>query len=367
MKKRIGFFCFFILSQVLASFAQPSFDLVGFATLEGGTTGGQGGTEVKVSTFEDLKKYAEEVDTKYIIYVSGTLTGTGSIANKDYKGSIKVASNKTIEGVGSDALLKGVGLVVLNAHNVIIRNLRITLTGIKIPAEMDTVDIPGIYSAKGDEGRAQLLVNDGDCLSIKGTSKNVWIDHCEVFNEDPAVQTNIDLYDGLLDIKNQSAYVTVSWCYFHDHHKCSLVGSSDKDNFDRKTTFHHNYYKRIDERMPSYRYGTAHIFNNYYTDLRNDGINSRMGACLKIEGNSFESSKSPILTRSSKEEGKWDVKDNLFVNCTESQPTASTCDFGPVPYEYAKSLTPVKQVKETVMKYAGVGKLEMDKKHTGKK
>ena len=38
----------------------PDYSLVGFATLNGGTTGGEGGTEVTVSDFNELKRYAEE-------------------------------------------------------------------------------------------------------------------------------------------------------------------------------------------------------------------------------------------------------------------------------------------------------------------
>jgi pectate lyase len=107
------------------------------------------------------------------------------------------------------------------------------------------VEKSGVYSPIGDEGRPQILTNGGDCIAIQGVSKNIWIDHCEFFSEDPKVQTNIDLYDGLIDAKNGSQYITISWCYFHDHHKCHLIGSSDTDNYDRKITFHHNYYYNI--------------------------------------------------------------------------------------------------------------------------
>lgn len=34
----------------------PNFDMVGFATLEGGTTGGEGGETVYPTNFEELKR-----------------------------------------------------------------------------------------------------------------------------------------------------------------------------------------------------------------------------------------------------------------------------------------------------------------------
>jgi len=349
----------FIFLSILFFFfqaeAQYNSGPVGFAALNGGTTGGSGGKEVTVSNYADLKKYAEEPETKYVIHVEGTIIGSGSIAKGDYDGSIKVASNKTLLGVGNTALLKGMGIMVSNAHNIILRNLKVTLTGIHIPDSLVEKDIPGIYSAKGDEGRAQILVNAGDCISIQKQSTNIWIDHCEVFNEDPATQLNIDLYDGLIDIKNTSSFITISWCYLHDHHKCHLVGSSDKDEFDRKVTFHHNYYRNIDERLPSFRFGAAHIFNNYYENLRVGGINSRMGACLKIESNLFKDSKDPIGTRNSKTVGQWEVKDNKFDNCTGSMPDSSNCSLE-IPYEYKSVLTKVAALKELLLQHAGVEK-----------
>lgn len=360
-----SFILFLLLSVFRLSFAQNNKDLIGFATMNGGTTGGEGGTEVTVSDYAGLKKYAEEPETKYVILIQGTITGSGSIADKNYSGSVKVASNKTLLGVGNTALLKGVGLKMSNAHNVIVRNLKITLTGIAIPDSLVEKDIPGIYSAKGDEGRAQLLVNEGDCICIQKQSTNIWIDHCEVFNEDPAKQLNIDLYDGLIDIRNASSFITISWCYLHDHHKCHLVGSSDKDEFDRKVTFHHNYYRNLDERLPSFRFGAAHIFNNYYENLRVGGINSRMGACLKVEGNYFKDSKDPIGTRNSKVEGKWEVKGNKFEHCEGSMPESSNCSLE-IPYEYKSAWTKEAALKELLVKHAGVEKVSKNPKTEAK-
>jgi pectate lyase len=120
-------------------------------------------------------------------------------------------------------------------------------------------------------------------------SKNIWIDHCEIYNMigdcngDGKIDTkgdisggDIDWYDGLLDVKADSAYITVSWNYFHDAFKTSLIGSSDSDLYDRKITFHHNIYSNVDSRLPSYRGGTGHMFNNYYVNVLSSGINSRM-------------------------------------------------------------------------------------------
>jgi len=340
---RIRLVLFFYLCFFVGFAQQPDFSLVGFATQNGGTIGGQGGTEVYVSTYADLKSYCESANT-YIIYVTGTID-----AGAD-GGSIRPKSNKSIIGVGNNALLWGVGFTISGYNNIIIRNLRISMQGVTT-----RVDKSGVYSSTGDEGRPQILTNGGDCIAIQGTSKNIWIDHCEFFNEDPKVQTNIDLYDGLVDVKNGSQYITISWCYFHDHHKCHLIGSSDTDVGDRKITFHHNYYYNIKARLPLYRFGTAHIFNNYFYNCT-DAINTRMEACVYVEKNYFKNViGNTVYSKDSQLPGYAILVDNTFDNSTA--PSAGSCSNFIPTYTYSNVLHAVVSVPTIVTTYSGVGKI----------
>jgi pectate lyase len=318
-----------------------AFGIAGFATLNGGTDGGEGGPIATVTSFDQLKSHLES-PSKNIIKVEGR------IYNGNKGGRIKINSNKTLLGIGDDAFLDGIGLTISNTRNIIIQNIKISLVSIT-----DRSD-PAVYSPTGDEGRGQILVNGGDAISISNTSSNIWIDHCELYGEDPHVQTNQDLYDGLIDIKNSSAYITISWNYFHDHHKTHLVGSADTDNFDRTITFHHNYYHNVKSRLPLYRFGSAHIYNNYYANIGGSGIDSRMGACIKIENNVFESVKSPIIS-SGTIQGSYDTEGNSYLNISgRPAPGISTCSFTP-PYVYTAEN--IKTVKGNVTAKAGVGKL----------
>lgn len=104
-----------------ASLASAACDDIadGFASLNGGTTGGFGGTEVTVTTLEDLVSYAS-ADGPHIIKVSGTIT-------VDPEGEeIEVSSDKTIIGVGADAHIENGGFGIHGVSNVIVRNLRIS-------------------------------------------------------------------------------------------------------------------------------------------------------------------------------------------------------------------------------------------------
>jgi pectate lyase len=334
----------------------PDFSLAGFAALNDGTTGGEGGTEVIVNTYADLKTYAEEENTPYIIKISGSITGIGSVAGQDYEGSIAVESNKSIIGIDNTAFLDGVGLTMSGGSNIFIQNIKMSFISIAEAIPEGSHDIPGIYSEFGDEGRAQILVNGGDLISIRNTSRNIWIDHCELYSEDPEIQTNKDLYDGLIDIKNETGFITISWCYFHDHHKVHLVGSSDSDLYtDRKITFHHNWYENVNSRLPLYRGAVGHVFNNYMYMALGSCVNSRMSACIRVEKNYFENSKNTIMTS---DVGYAEIIDNKEVNCNFTEPYPGSCAAS-IEYTYYHVLTSsVDDVKDIVLQYAGVGKLD---------
>jgi pectate lyase len=277
--------------------------------------------------------------------IDGKISGAGKI-------DIKEVKNISVIGVDTRGELEGIGLNIYKSSNIIIRNLKIHHT----LAPLDGIGID--------------------------SSNHIWVDHCEIYNMigdcngDGKVDEkgdisggDVDWYDGLLDAKSTSEYITVSWNYFHDAFKTSLVGSSDSDDYDRKITFHHNFYENCKSRLPSYRGGTGHIFNNYYLNISGSAVNSRVGAKLRVEGNVFENvgsgsvdgttgcAEGPIGTYFSDTVGMWDVRDNQFINCKGNQPVTSTCSFTP-PYEYSQLLSPASGVKAMVMQYAGVGKLE---------
>ena len=320
-------FVFMLIFSALFAQAQPNFALVGFATQNGGTKGGQGGTTVTATTYAQLKSYAEST-TPYIIMVEGT------ISNGTPGGQIRIKSNKSIIGVGSTAFLSGVGLDVTSQNNIIVQNLKITLVGTSSPKD----------------------VNGGDCISISGTSKNIWIDHCELYSENPDTQTDIDKYDGLLDIKQQTGFITLSWNYLHDHHKGGLVGAADDDlNADRLVTMHHNYYNRVKLRIPMFRGATGHFFNNYIKDS-DKASEIRAGTCVRMEKNYYDGFDQFAIYTTADSPGKTERIDN-YLSKTQSRAYPANCTAN-IPYTYSNVLTSTTaDVKTIVPQYAGVGKL----------
>ncbi|WP_238526798.1 pectate lyase family protein [Cellvibrio japonicus] len=313
----------------------------GFAALGGGTTGGEGGTTVTVTTGAQLVAALatkKNNPTPLKIYVNGTITPANSGGANQF--DVKDMANVSILGVGSNALFDGIGINIVRANNIIVRNVKIR------------------YNRIGQK----------DAVSIQGTSKNVWIDHNEFHN---SLDVNKDYYDELVSGKNQIDNITISYNYLHDSWKTSLWGSGDSDSYDRRVTFVGNRLENVNSRLPLFRFGQAHVYNNYYLNVLETGINSRMGARIRIEGNYFENVKNPILSKDSSQIGYWDLGNsdtNAYVNvnwepstcsgesaCVVAGPgVSSTVNYTP-PYSY--SVMTATAAKTHVLNNAGVGKL----------
>ena len=300
----------------------PTTGLVGWATQNGGTTGGAGGGTVTVSDPTALAN-AVAGDTATTVRVNGAFTCATEI---------RVGSNKTVIGVGSSAGLTGCGLNLRDARNIIIRNLKIA--------------------------KVRAGVGNGDAIHLDN-STNVWIDHNDLSSD---TTSGTDYYDGLLDITHGSTFVTVSWNRLHDHVKCSLVGHSDsnsgEDTGKLKVTYHHNAFSNCFQRNPRVRFGNpVHVFNNYYVNTANPsysyGIATTCGAGVLVEGNSFENMTDPThVGEGSSPAGNLVERNNLYVNSGAPQTAGGVAA---VPYAY--TLDAPSTVKSTVTAGAGTGRI----------
>jgi pectate lyase len=219
--------------------------------------------------------------------------------------------------------MKGGGLRVKKADNVILQNLKMSQS----PDGKDLIEIE--------------------------TSTRVWVDHCDVSND--GIVGDKDRYDGLVDAKRGSDLITISWTKFHDHWKASLIGHSDgngsQDKGKLRVTYHNNLWSNINSRAPSIRFGTAHIFNSCYENVPVSGVNSRMGANVLVENNSFSSVRRAVITNlDSKQDGYATERNNVFsssdINITQKS------SFSP---SYKYSVSPANGICSTVKSQAGTG------------
>ncbi|WP_326824349.1 RICIN domain-containing protein [Streptosporangium sp. NBC_01756] len=284
--------------------------LVGWATQGGGTTGGGGTSPTTVSSASALTS-ALSASGAAVIRVSGTISCSGML---------KVTSNKTVIG-NSGAAIVGCGLNISEASNVIVRNLT-------------------------------FRDWDDDGINVQYSTR-VWLDH-NTFSEG---------YDGALDVKRASDYVTVSWNRFFNHDKTMLLGHSDdnagEDSGHLRVTYHHNWFDGTNQRHPRVRFGNpVHVYNNYYANVGSGGgygVASTEGAGVLVEGNYFENTADPYHRgEGSSDPGNLVARNNHFVNSGAGDAGGSVAS---IPYSY--SLDSAANVKSVVSAGAGAGRIAL--------
>jgi len=288
---------------------------IGYATLNGGTTGGAGGPTVTVTNEAEFVAAVTDNNPR-IVRVVGTIF---------LPVQIRIGANKSVLGAHPGAGFTNGGLFVRDQRNVIIRGL--TLTRPRAP---------------------------NDCIEVQ-RSTNVWIDHNDLSS---TLDVAAGFYDGLIDINHGSDYITVSWNRIHNHHRVSLIGHSDNnvavDQGRLRVTLHNNYFHDVGSRLPSVRFGQVHIFNNLYERATVSTINSRMGAQALVENNVFIGAVRTLITNlDSREDGFANERNNDFGAASAQRGPFITQvgTFTTAPYPY--SITPTANVAALVRQFAG--------------
>jgi pectinesterase len=256
----------------------------GFASVnalgQNGTYGGRDGKTVTVRTPADLEKYATAAEP-YVIVVAATI-------NMNPVGKeIKVASDKTIVGSGTSGHIVGGGFFLgSGVHNVIIRNLTIR----------DAYQ--GVWNDKE---------HDFDAIQMDG-AHHVWIDHNDLRH----------MADGLIDVRKDSTYVTVSWNKLSDDNKAFGIGWTQ--NVVTDITIHHNWIRETEQRNPSTDNAAhAHLYNNFLEDVAGTTIKSSYGnysrgkTKMVLENSYFQGVNNPVIKDST---AAIVQKGNTFVGTT---------------------------------------------------
>jgi pectate lyase len=286
--------------------------IIGYAMVDGTTTGGVNGQTVVVTTLAALKT-AVESSAPMVIKVSGKITGTGFL---------NVKSNKTIQGVKGSSL-EGVGLMVYGTSNIIIQNMTI----------------------RNVVSYSNIIIKEG--------AHHVWVDHCDLSSDR---NHGWDYYDGLLDVGKRADYVSLSWNRLHDNHIPMLIGFGDENTDDighLRVTVYDNYFYNVSERQPGTRFGYMHVFNNYMLNGDGYAIGASMGATVRVDNNYFENQHIGLFTQYNAKPGYISgASTNIFKNCGADMVSTPASTWVPA-YEYKSALIPAANVPAVVTAGAG--------------
>ncbi|MGQ7945416.1 pectate lyase family protein [Flavobacterium sp. WC2509] len=208
-------------------------------------------------------------DTRpFIIRLIGNITDMTVMEGGDI--TIENANNAnsylTIEGVGNDAVVNGMGVRLKSASNIEVSNL----------------------------GFMNCNSTAGDNIGMQQDNDHIWVHNNDLFYGNAGSDADQIKGDGALDNKN-STFITMSYNHFWDNGKASLLGLSEGSTAGLYVTYHHNWFDHSDSRHPRVRYYSTHIYNNYFDGNAKYGSGSTLGSSLFVEGNYYRNAKHPMM------------------------------------------------------------------------
>ena len=352
----------------------------GWASQAGGTVGGANAITSQIYTVNNRKELLAAIANAgtngKIIKVNGIIdmsegvpyTSTGDQAAR---GAIRLKSNTTLIGAGSNAGFVNGRIVLSSVSQIIIRNLKLVN-----PCDVGPVWDP-TDGATGNWNSAY------DAIGIT-SSDHIWIDH-NSFTDAPVTDDMLPVenghtkqcHDGALDITNASDYVTVSYNSFNKHNKNNLIGSSDTATTDEgklRITFSNNVWTDITQRAPRVRFGMVHLFNNYYAGTKSLPVygysySIGVGTAAKIlsQNNVFAINGAvncdSVAIPSGSNPGAFKDTGSLLNGAALGACSVSNNVSWTVPYAY--TLRPASIVKANALSQAGGGKLSTSISGTG--
>lgn len=279
----------------------PRMNISQFVGYGSAVTGGQGGQVVYANTGTDIHRaicQRASTSTPLIIMVNGTINHgntsrvTGNCDTAADRIQLKGVSNISLIGVGSNAVFDQLGIFIRASENIIIRNVHV----------------------KNVKKSGSPTSNGGDAIAIEGGPQTrIWIDR----NTLEASGGESDGYDSLLDMKNNTTYVTVSYNHFRNSSRGGLIGANDDPDGNNFIVFHHNFYENIEQRTPLLRRATIHVFNNYWENNRSVNqihyVNARADGKALVQNNYFKNTNNPLLSSTDSDvPGCWVANGNLW-------------------------------------------------------
>lgn len=223
------------------------------------TNSGSKTTTYKGSDFPDLKGKSTFDDDSYYNMLE-----------------VKGSANITIEGVGEGAEFFQFGIGFEECSSIEIKNITFT-------------DYP--------EDALNFL--GGDRKDLANFSR-YWIHNC-TFNQgynawDISGERDKYCGDGSVDFNNVSN-VTLSYNHFNKTRKTMLFGSGDSEAC-MNMTMHHNYFYKVNSRLPLGRNVNIHSYNNYFEQCTNC-TDIRKNSYVFSENNFYKSTTKPFILNSS--------------------------------------------------------------------
>lgn len=178
---------------------------------------------------------------------------------------LRVASDKTLVGLGRGALLRGASLDVGVSQNVILRNI-------------------ALFDVN------PTLIEAGDAIGV-ASAERLWVDHV----------TFKAISDGFIDVSMGASAFTGSWLRYDGANEYACQGRHPRSNQMVSTiaTFHHTAWLHVNGRAPFATHvgSNVHLYNDLFSDDVDYAVGSGCGAEVLLEASVFENVRIPTSKR----------------------------------------------------------------------
>jgi pectate lyase len=199
----------------------------GWASLNGNTTGGTGGSDLTFSSWVEMRSWLTNDDNlttpAKLLYTGSDIDFTGQPQSVWRFEKIGL-SNKTIRASGGQKITLG-NIRFRDNHNIIWENWK----------HFDSLD---------------------DIIGVQSDSTNIWVRHCEL--DANSFNTSFRPVDGNFDVSLRSDFCAITDCLIKNGDKTCLVSSSNDSTDDRgkmRITYRRNKFQDCIQRIPFVRFG----------------------------------------------------------------------------------------------------------------
>jgi len=201
----------------------------------------------------------------YNVLIPDTTCDRATVQMSRNERRLRVASDKTLVGLGRGALLRGAWLDFGMSQNVILRNV-------------------ALYDVNRN------LIEAGDAISI-AVGDRLWVDHV----------TFKAISDGFIDVSMSASAFTSSWLRYDgtNEYACQARHPRSNEMVDTVATFHHTAWLHVNGRAPlaTHAGSTVHLYNNLFSDDVDYAVGAGCDAQVLLEASVFENVRIPTSKR----------------------------------------------------------------------
>jgi pectate lyase len=124
--------------------------------------------------------------------------------------------------------------------------------------------------------------------------------------------------------------------------KGSLIGHSDNNEDEDlghlHITYANNHWYNVNSRVPSVRFGTVHIVNNYWDTILTSGVNCRMDAQVLVQSSAFTNADERAIFFADSDYTGYAVVDDVDLGGSENSVPEGTLTPDSLPYAAIEAL-----------------------------